>query len=104
MSISLKPAAVALVLAGATLTSGCMTRDNDRHGYSDHHRHDRDNAQVSVDFGSIAYGYSDGYWDNTHRWHQWPNGNERDNYRNYRGSHYNDWNHDRDGDDGWRDN
>lgn len=104
MTIIVKATAVALVLASATLASGCVTRDNDRYGYSGHHRHGSDNAQVSLEFGNIDYGYNDGYWDNRHQWHQWSSDNDRDSYRNYRGSHYSDWKHDRDGNDGWRGN
>lgn len=104
MAIIFKTAAVALAIAGATLTAGCMTRDNDHYGYSDHHRRDRDNAQVSVDFGNIGYGYSDGYWDNEHQWHQWSSNADRDNYSHHHGSRYYDWNHDRDGNDGWHGN
>jgi len=104
MTIPLKMAVIALAIAGTVLTSGCMTRDNDRYGYSDHHGRDRANTQVSVEFGNIGYGYSDGYWDNGHQWHQWSSNSDRDSYRNYRGSHYNDWKHDRDGDDGWHGN
>ena len=103
MTILLKAAAVALAVAGAALTSGCVTRDHDRYGYSGH-RHGTDNAQVSVEFGGIEYAYSDGYWDNRHQWHQWSNDNDRDSYRNYRGNHYSDWKHDRDGNDGWHGN
>jgi hypothetical protein len=61
-------------------------------------------AVVAVEFGNIGFGYSDGYWDNGHQWHQWANDGERQSYRNYQGNHYDDWNHDRDGDDGWHGN
>jgi len=104
MTIIWKAAAVVLAITGAAVTSGCVTRDHDRYGYSDHQRHDRGNSQISVEFGNIDYGYSDGYWDNRHEWHQWSSDNDRDSYRHYRGSHYSDWKHDHDGNDGWRGN
>src|ERR1700690_2342673 len=98
-----KGAFVALALTGVTLTTGCMMHrdaDNDR---SDRNGQDRATAVVgvSVGFADIGFGYSDGYWDRGHHWHQWANDDERANYRNYQGNHYHDWNHDRDGDDGW---
>jgi hypothetical protein len=56
---------------------------------------------VGLDFGTVAYGYQDGYWDNDHRWHNWQNDDEMQRYRNARGNHYNDYRHDRDHDQGW---
>jgi hypothetical protein len=76
--------------AGITIDVG--SGRGDRHG---------NGAAISLSFGDIAFGYRDGYWDNSHRWHRW--NNDRD-YRNYRTNHtgyYRDWNHDRDGGDGW---
>ena len=93
--------AIALSLAGMTLLTGCMTHRDDGYNRSDRRIDNRDNGTVSLSFGSVAFGYSDGYWDNGRRWHQWNNGGERQSYRDYQGNHYNDWNHDRDGDDGW---
>lgn len=81
---------IKLANAGADLTSGCVTRDHDRSGYSGN-RHDNDGAQVSVEFGSIEYAYNDGYWDNPHQWHQWSNDNDRDSYRRYQGGPQNCW-------------
>jgi len=57
---------------------------------------------VSVGFGDIAFAYRDGYWDNSHRWHRWRNAREHRNYRHRYSNGYSNWNHDRDGDDGWR--
>ncbi len=99
MTMFVKGAAIALALAGTVLTSGCMM-----HEHSRYHDTDRDYGGVSLEFGSVVFGYSDGYWDRDHHWHHWANDNERQSYRNYQGNHYNDWNHDRDGDDGWHNN
>jgi hypothetical protein len=98
MTMILKGLTVALVLAGATATSGCVV-----HRDADNGRFDRprDSVGVSVGFADIGFGYNDGYWDNSHRWHQWSNDGERASYRNYQGNHYYDWNHDRDADAGW---
>jgi hypothetical protein len=104
MAMFCKGAVIALALTGAALSSGCMMHreaDNDR---MDRHMSDRGVVGVSVGFGDIGFAYSDGYWDNGHHWHQWANDGERQNYRSYQGNHYNDWNHDRDGDDGWHGN
>jgi len=57
---------------------------------------------VQIDFGTIAFGYRDGYWDNGHQWHRWHNDGEYRNYRDHQGSNYHDWNHDRDHDMGWQ--
>ena len=53
---------------------------------------------------NVAVGYQDGYWDNGRNWHQWSDDRHRQSYRDYRGNRYSDWNHDRDGSDGWRQN
>jgi hypothetical protein len=103
MTTMMKATAAALAIAGATVTAGCATHSHDRYGHSDRYRHN-DTARASVEFGGIEYGYSDGYWDNRHQWHQWSSDSDRDNYRRHRNSHYYDWKHDRDGNDGWRGN
>src|SRR5579862_511548 len=56
---------------------------------------------ISLDFGNVAFGYQDGYWDRDHHWHHWRNRNEANYYRNSRGNHYRSYRHDRDGGDGW---
>lgn len=50
----------------------------------------------------VAYAYRDGYWDRTHRWHRWNDDREHRNYRVLNAASYHDWNHDRDGGSGWR--
>lgn len=64
------------------------------------------NAQgvgISLDVGNVAFGYQDGYWDRGHHWHRWRNRDEANYYRNAQGNQYNDWRHDRDGNQGWQD-
>ena len=93
---------IAVALGGMMLVSGCVTHRDNGYDRSDRRMDYRDNGSASVNFGSVAFGYSDGYWDNERRWHQWNNDRERQSYRDYQGNHYYDWSHDRDGDDGWR--
>jgi len=102
----LKGAAIVLAVSAAALTSACMTNRDANNDRMSREMSDRDHgaAVVAVEFGNIGFGYSDGYWDNGHQWHQWANDGERQSYRNYQGNHYDDWNHDRDGDDGWHGN
>ena len=90
---------IAVALAGMTLVSGCMTHRDEGYNRSDRRMDDR--GAVSLSFGSVAFGYNDGYWDSERHWHQWNGDRERQSYRDYQGNHYYDWNHDRDGDDGW---
>jgi hypothetical protein len=77
---------IAIALAGMTLVSGCMTHKDEGYNRFDRRMDDRANGAVSLSFGSVAFGYND---------------RERQSYRDYQGNHYYDWNHDRDGDDGW---
>jgi hypothetical protein len=57
---------------------------------------------VAVDLEGIAFGYSDGYWDNGHRWHKWHRSSDMRAYRDRNGSNYHNYQHDRDGSDGWQ--
>ena len=57
---------------------------------------------IGLNFGDVAYGYQDGYWDQKHQWHQWRDDREMHDYRNAPGNHYSDYKHDRDNDQGWR--
>lgn len=57
-------------------------------------------AQVglTLNFGDVAIGYRDGYWDSHHQWHKW---RHDDDYRNYSRAHpdrYRDMRHDEDHD------
>src|SRR5882724_7355296 len=36
---------------------------------------------VVIDFGNVAFGYRDGYWDRGHNWHRWEHAREREHYR-----------------------
>jgi beta-galactosidase GanA len=60
-----------------------------------------DSFGVSVNTGNVAFGYRDGYWDHNHQWHRWHNRHEARQYRDADGSQYNDYNHNRYGDDGY---
>ena len=60
-------------------------------------------SRVVVDLGTIAFGYSDGYWDRDHRWHRWRHHRDWDRYREERREHAYEWRHDRDRDHGWHD-
>jgi hypothetical protein len=51
----------------------------------------------------IAFGYSDGYWDQSHHWHAWRNRQEAEAFREHDRAHYYAWKHDRDPDKGWHD-
>jgi hypothetical protein len=63
-------------------------------------------AQVSVQVGlpNIAFGYSDGYWDRDHHWHAWKDRQEEEHWAAANHEHYFARKHDRDRDEGWRDN
>jgi hypothetical protein len=65
-------------------------------------RHGGANNMIAVDFGSVAFAYNDGYWDNGRHWHAWRNDAESRGYRNHHGSNFHSWNHDRDHDNGWQ--
>jgi len=105
MRIFLKSTAVALALAGAALlTTGTAGAEGVSLGIGigdTHHDGNRSGAVIALDFGSVAYGYRDGYWDNDHQWHRWSNDNDYRTYRDRHGSSYHDWNHDRDQNEGW---
>jgi hypothetical protein len=85
--------------------------DNYRNGY--HHRYrgqgwmsDRGRDQaingISFNFGNVAFGYRDGYWDNDHSWHKWRNSREHRDYRNQHGDSYRNGYHNRYRDHGWQ--
>ena len=56
---------------------------------------------VSFDFGEVAFGYQDGYWDRGRQWHNWQNEDQHRSYRSASGAKYYDWKHTRDSDNGW---
>jgi hypothetical protein len=59
-------------------------------------------AEVSVN-PAIAFGYSDGYWDRSHQWHQWRDRQQAEAWQRQNAAHYYDRRHDQDRDTGWRD-
>ena len=70
-------------LAAALLAAGALTPSGTAH------------AAVSVQFdaGSVAFGYSDGYWDRDHHWHRWPSTAVRNDWRTHNHPHYYAHNH-----------
>jgi hypothetical protein len=48
---------------------------------------------ISLDFGDVAIGYRDGYYDSGHRWHRWHHANDYQAYSHAHPEHYNDWGH-----------
>jgi hypothetical protein len=94
-----KSAVLALALGGAAFSTAAYAEDAMHSSNMDSARHD--NMGVALDFGTVAYGYNDGYWDNGHRWHAWSNDAEMTGYRAYHGNNYHDWHHDRDHNLGW---
>jgi hypothetical protein len=85
----LNGAIIALALTGAALaTAGTASAER---------------VGVSLNFGNVAFGYQDGYWDRGHRWHHWRDADEVRRYRLVTTNHYYGWRHDRDRDHGWHD-
>ena len=61
-----------------------------------------DNVTVGISNGGIAFGYSDGYWDRDHEWHNWENKEAAERYRAENKDHYYERKRDSDRDAGWR--
>jgi len=102
MRMLLKGAVIALALAGTTFaTTGASSADGISINTSNHGRNHATTG-VSFDFGNVAYGYQDGYWDNGRRWHKWRNRGDHDNYRDHYRDNYRDGNHSRYQGQGWR--
>jgi hypothetical protein len=98
----LKGAAIALTLAStAFATAGTSNAAGFAVTSSDHGR-DHRGSSVSFDFGNVAFGYQDGYWDNSHRWHKWRNSREHREYRDQHHDDYRDGRHRRYHGQGWR--
>jgi hypothetical protein len=49
---------------------------------------------VSFDFGNVAVGYSDGYYDNDHHWHHWAHRGDAAHWRGMHADQYHSWRHD----------
>ncbi len=88
---------ILLVATAAVALSASAASANSWH----HHRH-HNNSAISIGFDNIAFGYNDGYWDNGHQWHTWGQGQDYRSYRDHAGSHYYNYNHDRDHNMGWQ--
>jgi hypothetical protein len=58
-------------------------------------------VDVIFDPGTVAYGYSDGYWSRDHVWHTWEKPEYVEMYRKYPSAQYHEWVHTRDADQGW---
>ncbi len=54
---------------------------------------------ISLNFGDVAIGYRDGYWDSHHRWHRWAHADDWRQYQRAHPEHYHDYTHDHDHDD-----
>jgi hypothetical protein len=48
---------------------------------------------VSVDFGDVAIGYQDGYYDSHHSWHNWAHPNDYQAYGRAHPENYRDMKH-----------
>lgn len=62
-----------------------------------------DNVTVTIGPGGLAFGFSDGYWDQNRHWHRWRNDYERDRFRRAYPSYYTHRRHDHVNGWGWRD-
>jgi hypothetical protein len=51
-------------------------------------------ASFAINFGDVAFGYSDGWYDHHHRWHRWHDWREARYYRDHYRHHYYGWRHD----------
>ena len=88
MRTSIKIALAAIALAGAPLAATTQPASAE--------------VGISINPGGIAFGYSDGYWDRDHHWHNWRNRQDAQWYREHYHDHYYDHHHNRDHGDGWR--
>jgi hypothetical protein len=89
MRIPIKTALVALAVAGGSIAAS--------------HSVLAENVTVAVvPAGGIAFGYTDGYWDRERKWHAWRNAQDAAAWRAEHREHYYEWRHDRDPDQGWR--
>jgi hypothetical protein len=51
-------------------------------------------ASVGFRIGDVSIGYSDGYWDNHHKWHRWARHEDMEAWRTAHADMYHDWRHD----------
>lgn len=107
-------------------SDGYWDRSHNWHGWRDAREHneyrryngdayraarERDNGwrnenleyQFSFDLGAVAFAYSDGYWDRSHKWHAWRNAREGREYARYNPRNvYSASRHTRERNMGWR--
>ena len=62
-----------------------------------------DTFHFSFDTGNVRLGYTDGYWDNGHKWHKWHNAREAREFQNQFHERYVTDKHTRYKNAGWRD-
>lgn len=63
-------------------------------------------AQVGVTVsipGNIAFGFSDGYWDQSHHWHRWRNHDQMMAWQRAHQEYFVNHRHEREANAGWRD-
>ncbi len=48
---------------------------------------------VGFDFGNVALGYSDGYYDNAHHWHNWRRHDDMVRWQHDHADNYHGWRH-----------
>lgn len=53
---------------------------------------------LTLNFGDVAIGYRDGYWDGHHHWHHWAHADDYRAYARAHPEHYRDMRHDEDHD------
>jgi len=49
---------------------------------------------ISLDFGDVAIGYSDGYYDSHHHWHHWRHNGDFDKWNHDHPGAGHNWRHD----------
>ncbi len=91
MNSKIKALALGLAVLGGTMTIAAVTAPAQAA-----------DVVVGVNAGGIAFGYQDGYWDRDHNWHAWRDQQEAAKWREANHDHYYDYKHDRDHDQGWR--
>jgi len=50
-------------------------------------------VHVGFDFGNVAIGYSDGYYDNGHHWHNWRRSADMHQWQHDHADNYHGWRH-----------
>jgi len=60
-----------------------------------------DSVGISLNFGDVAIGYSDGYWDHHHHWHRWRNSKYRHAYQHWDRAEYHSSRHTHFSNNGW---